>query len=410
MTILYIAYSCSPYHGSEDKIGWNIPVESAKTNDVIVITREDQRQYVERYLRENPIKNIRFFYVDIPRILKKVLSKTPYTLILNVFHKYAYRIAKEICAKENIEIIHQITPIEFRSIGDYGGIPNTKYVCGPLGAGQNIPKHLLPYMGKNVVVEYLRIMANYWSLFLLKLSRITSRCHYLLFVNKEARDFMRSVVNNTQNMLCFDNGISAEELRLISDRPEDMPKNGGKRIFLVAGRLVRIKGHNLLFDALERIPPELEYEVRMLGGGPEFENLKNRLESSPIGGRGILKGPVPFEQMGEEYSQADVFIFSSLRESSGAVLLESMAHGVPVITINRFGGAAILDEETGWLYDGNTKEEFIENLKNAIVSCIEKPEEVRRRGLNARQRAEEYTWEERMKQYQKIYDSLVNEG
>ena len=42
MNILYIAYSCNPFAGSEDKIGWCVPYESSKTNKVYVITKEEQ--------------------------------------------------------------------------------------------------------------------------------------------------------------------------------------------------------------------------------------------------------------------------------------------------------------------------------------------------------------------------------
>lgn len=34
MKILYIAYSCNPYAGSEDKIGWNIPYAACEENEV----------------------------------------------------------------------------------------------------------------------------------------------------------------------------------------------------------------------------------------------------------------------------------------------------------------------------------------------------------------------------------------
>ena len=34
--ILYIAFSCQPNKGSEEKIGWNIPLESSKINNVFV--------------------------------------------------------------------------------------------------------------------------------------------------------------------------------------------------------------------------------------------------------------------------------------------------------------------------------------------------------------------------------------
>ena len=46
MNILYIAYSCNPFAGSEDKIGWCVPFESSKTNKVYVITKEEQREPV----------------------------------------------------------------------------------------------------------------------------------------------------------------------------------------------------------------------------------------------------------------------------------------------------------------------------------------------------------------------------
>ena len=46
MNILYIAYSCNPFAGSEDKIGWCVPYESSKTNKVYVITKEERMNFV----------------------------------------------------------------------------------------------------------------------------------------------------------------------------------------------------------------------------------------------------------------------------------------------------------------------------------------------------------------------------
>ena len=43
MKILYVAYSCDPYNGSEDKFGWNIPYIYSKNNPkdiVYLITKE----------------------------------------------------------------------------------------------------------------------------------------------------------------------------------------------------------------------------------------------------------------------------------------------------------------------------------------------------------------------------------
>ena len=164
-------------------------------------------------------------------------------------------------------------------------------------------------------------------------------------------------------------------------------------VFLVAGRMIYRKGLDFLFDALMRIPQETRYQVRVVGDGPELEHL--RKEDLNLSEHVHCMGSIPYMEMEKEYAGADVFIMPSIRETTGTVLLEAMSKGIPVITINKFGGATLFDENTGWLYGGNSKEEYIENLKKAILECIAYPDEVTRRGKNARKKAEKYTWQKK---------------
>lgn len=179
-------------------------------------------------------------------------------------------------------------------------------------------------------------------------------------------------------------------------------------VFLVAGRMIYRKGLDFLFDALIRIPPETRYQVRVVGDGSELEHLRKRCkDNTNLSEHVHCMGSIPYMEMEKEYAGANVFIMPSIRETTGTVLLEAMSKGIPVITINKFGGATLFDEDTGWLYEGNTKEEYIENLKKAIIECITNPDEVARRGKNARKKAEKYTWQEKNKKYQRIYDDLL---
>ena len=179
-------------------------------------------------------------------------------------------------------------------------------------------------------------------------------------------------------------------------------------VFLVAGRMIYRKGVDFLFDALMRIPPETRYQVKVVGDGPELEHLRKRCkDNSNLSEHVCCMGSIPYMEMEKEYASANVFIMPSIRETTGTVLLEAMSKGIPVITINKFGGATLFDENTGWLYEGNTKEEYIENLKQAILECISNPDEIVRRGMNARKKAENYTWQEKNKKYQRIYDDLL---
>lgn len=190
MNILYIAYSCNPYTGSEDKIGWCVPYESSKTNRVYVITKEEQREPIEKYLQSHSLKNIEFYYVDIPNFYKKIFRGFMYSGRLNIWNKRVLPLAKKICKVKKIDIIHQITPIEFRAIGDYGKIPNVKFVCGPLGGGESLPKALRGYAKGHEIIEIVRSVINHWYRFRLKITGKLKRCDYIMFANKETQKFL----------------------------------------------------------------------------------------------------------------------------------------------------------------------------------------------------------------------------
>ena len=408
MNILYIAASCAPNMGSEDKIGWNIPLESAKINQVYVITTEKQREAIERYRRENKIGNIQFYYVDIPKIHKKIFKGFLFSGQLNAWHRKVMPLAREICLQEKIQIIHQITPVEFRSIGSYGKIPGVKFVCGPLAGGQKVPKELMEYTGRYKVVEWLRNITNECVRVLYRISGKMKQCAYLWFANNETDIFLRACRAADQKCEVLpDVSISQQDLLRIEERTEQ--RETGCR-FVVAGRLIHLKGHDLLLDAFEQIPSECDFSCEIVGEGIRLNYLRNRCLQKGLSEKVDFIGAVPYAQMEEIYRSADVLILPSFREATGSVLLEAMANGLPVVTINKFGGAIILNDETGWLYDGTSKSEYIDNLKNALVECINNPEEIRRRGHNARITAETLTWERKMDNFQTVYKMFAADG
>ena len=68
-TILASAYAINPYKGSEDGMGWNLVLQIARFNKVIAVTRENNREHIEKYMAENPnphYKNMEFLYFDLP--------------------------------------------------------------------------------------------------------------------------------------------------------------------------------------------------------------------------------------------------------------------------------------------------------------------------------------------------------
>ena len=401
MNILYIAYSCAPNKGSEEKIGWNIPLESSKTNNVYVITKEEHRAVITEYIKENNIKNIEFYFVDIPKIYKKI-SKTIYTFRLNKLHKNAFKLAKELCKEKKIDIIHQITPIEIRSIGNYGKIKDVKFVCGPLGGGEYIPRGLRSYATRFAFFEWLRKGMNCFYRTKSLISRKMSRCDYVFFANQETARYFNKLTKANSAEVYFDNGISIEDFSVGKKSCDEERETH----IIVAGRLAYKKGHMLLLDALKKLPKSLKYQVRIVGEGPEKARLRKKCALYGLEDRVTFLGRIPFSQMQEEYNNADVFVMPSIRETTGAVLLESAANAVPVIAINKFGGPVLFDETSAWLYNGKSKKEYIDNLANALIECIENPNMRIKKGENARNIAFAHTWDRKLEKYNCIYEKI----
>lgn len=139
--------------------------------------------------------------------------------------------------------------------------------------------------------------------------------------------------------------------------------------------------------------------------------IKSIIEESikELGNNVILKNAVSYTEMKREYAEADVLIMPSLRETTGTVLLEALANGVPVITVDKFGGHTLLDESVSWFYDGNTKDEYIRNLSTVIYNCIENRSEVLRKAENTVKYAKRYTWDKKVEQYIEIYRELIGD-
>lgn len=403
MNILYIAFSCSPYNGSEDKIGWNIPLESTKTHEkVFVITRLEQKKYIDKYFKDHTIDNLEFYYVDIPNCFKKIFVGPLMTFKLNSLNRQALKAAKDICKKNHIDIIHQITPIEFRAIGDYYKVPGIKFIVGPLGGGEYIPKSLKYYQKGNSSKELFRKAANKFYKAKLIISRKLDKCAYVLFDNAETK---KELNNHNENNIFIETGISEEELN--SYRPKAFDPSKPFKI-LVAGRLVYRKGHQFLLDALERLPDNLSYKLEIVGDGPDYNSIEERINRSKKLSKNItMLGKIPFAQMEDKYVQADILIMPSLRETTGSVMLESMIKGTPVIAINKFASAKIINSECGYLYDGNTRNEIVQNLSDIIEHCINNTYEVHQKGENAVIESRKYSWKNKIQFYDEIYSKVL---
>ncbi len=123
-----------------------------------------------------------------------------------------------------------------------------------------------------------------------------------------------------------------------SGLPKSRPEKRSFTFGTVAGQPLR-KGLLTLLEAWERLElTHCELLLRTDARLDRFPALRERLQRLP---NVRVVGYV--ENMGDFYRGCDVFVFPTLDDGFGMVLLEAMAHGVPAITTTHCGAAELFD-------------------------------------------------------------------
>jgi len=138
--------------------------------------------------------------------------------------------------------------------------------------------------------------------------------------------------------------------------PAREARKQGPFTLLSVGRLVPKKGYAGLIAALGKLPKDLDWRLRHIGGGPLKGELQAQAQSLGIADRITWLGPKPQETVLEEYRGADLFILNSRIAADGDrdglpnVLMEAQSQRLAVIATNLAGiPELVIDGETGTL-------------------------------------------------------------
>jgi glycosyltransferase involved in cell wall biosynthesis len=164
-------------------------------------------------------------------------------------------------------------------------------------------------------------------------------------------------------------GVDLHDRTRASQRAEASPR------LLAVGRLVEKKGHEtLLLAAAELRDRGLEFSLRLVGEGPEWPRLQRLVHELRLGDRVVFLGPLSELEVRAEYENADIFALPCRKLPNGDqdglpnVILEAMAHGIPVASTRLDGIAeAIVDGESGLLADQDDPAAFADRLGRLIA-------------------------------------------
>ncbi|MBF8779492.1 glycosyltransferase family 1 protein [Pseudomonas fulva] len=163
---------------------------------------------------------------------------------------------------------------------------------------------------------------------------------------------------------------------------------------LHVGRLAPEKNLGLLgpcMQALQEAYPERRLRLVIVGDGPQRASLEQRLPEAIF--CGVQRG----ERLAEHYASGDLFLFPSLTETFGNVVLEALASGLGVVAYDEAAAAQhIRHGHSGALAMPGDQRAFIE----AACWLLEEDENLRRVRLNARSHACRQGWPQIIEQFE----------
>jgi len=170
-------------------------------------------------------------------------------------------------------------------------------------------------------------------------------------------------------------------------------------VITYVGRLASEKNLEMLLESWRLLSGRERCRLLLIGDGP----LRLRLERD-AGSGVIFAGYRHGDDLARLYASADLFVFPSLTDTFGNVILEAMASGLPVVAFQAPGPGDILRVgETGLLAERISAS----SLAAAIHSLLSRPQWLRSMGENARRDAERRNWKDILEKLRNTYQNIV---
>lgn len=412
---MVLAYMVSPYKGSEYSVAWNYITYMSKQNDLVVLYGSADEPMgnckdTEEYIKAHPMPHVRLIPV-YPNALANILNWPNRHRILvytfyyayKVWMKQAYDIAKELISKEHFDLIHYVGMIGYREPGYLWklGLP---YVWGPVGGANNAPMQLMkrmPLTGKLKLT--FRSVANTIQFHTkTRLKKALAATEVLLTATSENQRKFKEV--HHKDSICLpENGITTAIS--LDEKKFDNPE---KYHFVIIGRLDANKSVGTFLEALTQVKHKGMLHIDIVGGGPLRSALEQYAGDNGLSPIITWYGQVPREEAVKVVSNAHMHVITSVSEGNPTTIWEAMSYGVPTMSFDHCGMHDTIDDSCGIRIPiAPCYEDCVSRLAKEIDSLLEHPERFKQLAEGTVERAKRYTWDEREKFWNRLYDDLL---
>lgn len=425
LKVLISAYACAPggaaekFGGGELILGWNVALQLARFHEVWVLTHYQNQQAIERGLSSLEAPRLHFCYFGLPGPLERLKSlQGGIQFYSYLWQLRAYFLARRLHRDVKFDVFHHVTYANDWMASFIGALLPVPYLRGPGGGAHRTPKAFLreyPFSARlwERFRSFMQVMFRLDPFYL----RGQHRARALLLCNREAVDAVPARLKHKVQLFPV-NGISTDDLKIFAENPTGQQvlapadaEGRGSQSFQVlsAGKLLGLKGYALAiraFAIFAKQHPDVKFTI--VGDGPERSRLETLVKSLGLEPQVDLEKWLPRQQVLLRMQQCDAFLFPSLRDGGGAVVVEAMAAGKPVICMDLAGPGWHVTENCGIKVPALEPAQAIEGMAAALTRLYENPELRIQMGKAARRRVKEtYAWENLGNRLLGIYESAL---
>lgn len=410
LKVLINAYACSPGMGSEPGMAWNWVKNLAKFCELYIITEGEFWEKIEAAVPTlEQGGNMHFYYNPVSDEIRKMCWNQGDWRFYKYYRQWqwkTYLIAKGICEKERIDVLHQLNMIGFREPGylwklsKENGVP---FVWGPIGGLKQFPTAYLKEAGlKMQLFMRLKNFLNIWQL------KHEKRVDEAL---KTAKLLISSIPDSYRALKKYkglESIVIPETGCFLSEDISTSRFDTEEFHIMWVGKFDFRKQLPLALQAVALAKnPKLKLDVYGSGSVGQVEMAKRMGEELGISQQVIWYGNQKNDVVMEAMRKAQLFFFTSVNEDTSTVVLEAVSNRLPVVCFDACGMSAVIDASVGRKIALSQPSQSAHDFARILNELEGNRALLKQLSENCRQRQMELSWEVKARKVVEEYKRIV---
>ena len=413
LKILINSYTCCPDMGSEPGMGWNWIVSLANHCELHVITEGEYQPQIETWMAQpehrEQAEKMHFYWNPVSEEIRRMCWNQGDWRFYKYYKDWQQKtaeIAREICQKEQIDILHQLNMIGFREpgylwqISQETGVP---FVWGPIGGLKLFPMAFAK--GGGMKMRAFLSLKNFLNIWQLKHDkRVEQAFKQASLLVSSIPDSYHAIKNykGIESVIIPETGTFVDTL--FDDTTQRFKKE--KLSVLWVGKFDFRKRLDIAIRATAMVRTfgvKMTLNVFGTGSQKQQHEATDLAQVLGIADSIVWMGNRPNSEVTAEMRQADLLLFTSVNEDTSTVVLEAISNHLPVLCFDACGMASVITDDVGFKIPLTTPEQSVKNFAEKIAYLYQHRERLAELSEHCKARAEELSWENKARKMVKLY-------